>query len=87
MNAVASHGAQFWAHTTCQLAFHAAAAAHSIVKLVLLRLTEVAAASHGQQQALLPHQHSGTCHQVLLLALQRGCVGTHEDMAAAHPDQ
>ncbi len=51
---------------------------------VLLCLTEVAAASLGQQQALLPHQHSKICHQDPSLVWQHGYVGTHGDRAAAH---
>ena len=53
---------------------------------VLLCLTEVAAASLGRQQALLPHQHSEICHQDPSLVWQHDYVGTHGDRAAAHSD-
>ena len=59
----------------------AAAPGHGIEPLVQ-RLTEVAAASLGPQQALLPHQHSRSGHQALELFLQHDCAATHAGRAA-----
>ena len=52
------------------------------IEPLVQRSTEVAAASLGQQQALLPHQHSRSGRQALELFLQHDCAATHAGMAA-----